>query len=176
MKSYPGTAKGVEHLRCSPAGGLDSELLGVLIELVDRPAVGPGHYHRLHDDRGEHLYKVQAGAHALTYRAEGLELVHFAGEFVSAAFQHRHEIDCANSQSRLRRESRENFHCAIAERIHLVSPQLEHADCFVVEQHRDTHYCPVAGRPLRIRSAVVRVHENVRNLRSPPVQHDPAGE
>ena len=112
----------------------------------------------------------------MTYRAEGLELVHFAGEFVTVAFQHPHEIACANGESRLRGEGRENFHRAIAEWGHLVSSQLEHADCLVVEQHRDTHYCPVAGRPLRIRSAVVRVHENVRNLRSPPVQHDPAGE
>jgi len=70
---------------------------------------------------------------------------------------------------RLRCESHENFHRAIAERIDLFSPQREDPDNFVVEQHRDTHNCPEAFNPLRVRSTVVRVSENVRDLGSPPV-------
>ncbi|HKN43804.1 MAG TPA: hypothetical protein VJW23_07755, partial [Propionibacteriaceae bacterium] len=63
-------------------------------------------------------------------------MVHLAREFAGAALQRSHEINRANGESRLRREGREDFHCAIAERIDLVSPYQEHPDNFVVEHHR----------------------------------------
>ena len=86
------------------------------------------------------------------------------------------EINGANGESRLRREGREDLHRAITERIDLGSPHREHPDNVAVQQHRDTHDCPVAGNPLRIHQAIVRVCEHVRDLRSPPVKPDPAGE
>ena len=86
----------------------------------------------------------------MTHCAEGFELIQLAPEFVSAALQRPHEINGANGESRLRREGREDFHRAIAERIDLGSPHREHPDNFVVEQHGDTHDRSVAGHSLRI--------------------------
>src|SRR5215469_8574999 len=117
VKSYSGAPESVERFRACTADRLDAELPRVLVVLVDRAAICPGQLHRLGDDRVEHLTEVQAEAHRLTHCAKGLELIHLAPEFVGAALQRPHEINGANSEGRLRREGREDFHCATTERM-----------------------------------------------------------
>src|SRR5262249_55245970 len=84
IKSYPGATKSLLRFLAGTVGGLEAELPGVLVELIDRAAVCAGHLYRLLDDRVEHLGEVQAEAFRLTHCVEGLELSHLAPELVGA--------------------------------------------------------------------------------------------
>src|SRR6516165_2509189 len=150
IKSYPGAPKSLERFRTGTEDGLDTELPGVLVELIDRAAVCTGQLYGLRNDRVEHLGEVQAEALRLTHGAEGLELSHLSPEFVGAALQRPHEINVANGESRLGCEGGEDLNRAIAERIDLGSKHREHPDNLALQEHRDTHNCSVAGNPLRI--------------------------
>src|SRR6185437_13678226 len=147
VKAYPGAPEGVERFRAGAADGLDAELPGALVELVDGAAVRPGQFYRLRDDRVEHLGEVQAGAHRLAHRAESLQLSQLAPELVGAALQRPDEINGADGESRLRREGGKDLHRVITEGIDLGSPHREHPDNVAIQQHRDAHHRPVAAGP-----------------------------
>ena len=60
-------------------GGAQVKLLGRLIVLVDRPAVGAAQLHGVGNDARQHGFEIEGGADRLTDFAEGSEFAHRPG-------------------------------------------------------------------------------------------------
>ena len=68
-------------------GGAQEKLFGLLVVLVNRPAVGAAQLDRMGNDSRQHGFKVERGAYRLTDFAERFELAHRACQFVGSLIQ-----------------------------------------------------------------------------------------
>ena len=114
--------------------------------------------------------------HGLTDLAERFELPELQGEVGAAGLEGVHQVEVVHGDRRCGRERGQQRLGAVVERVDLGAPHRQHADDVVVEQHRGAHDRAVPGDPLRILAPVVRVGQDVADLRGPPVEPDPTGE
>jgi hypothetical protein len=168
-----GPAQLFHQLGLGPDGRPDAELLGGLVEVVDRAAVRVRQLDRVFDDGGEHVVEVEAGAHRVANAAEGLELFDLAPQFRLPASELAHQANLLDSDRGLGSEGRQHVGGAISERVDLRSPHRQHADELLVEQHRYADDRAEPAEALQFVAAVFGIGEDVGDLLGTPVQAHP---
>jgi hypothetical protein len=169
-------AQRLHQLGAGPEGRPNAELLGALVEVEDRAALGVRQLHGVFDDRGQHVVEVEAGAHGVANAAERLELLDLAPQVRLPGLEGAHQVDLSDGDRRLGGEGRQNLAVAVPERLDLGSPHRQDADQLVVEQHRYADDRAVPAEPLQLVSAVFGIGEDVGDLLGTPVQAHTAHE
>ena len=166
--------EGLDEFGVVVVGGAQLELLGGLVVLEDRAAVGARQLAGAGDDRVEHRLDVQRRAHRPTDLAQRRQLLDRLGQLARPRLQLLEEADVLDGDDGLVGESLQQLDLVVGERPGLGARHLDDADGSTLPQHGDEEAASPADRAAQGLMLVLRIDLDVGYVDNGALEDRPA--